>query len=260
MEIRVLTAADVPACLRLSADRGWSDSDVRWALLVEVSEVFGIDAPDGGLAGAVVLTRYDTYAAIGMMLVAQRYERRGLGGRLMRHAIAAADGVVALTATEFGRPLYERLGFVGHGTSVTYTGELPTAPATTRPTDHVTDLLAYDRAVFGADRARLLTSLPAGARIRTAPAGYGVAWQNGGTTVLGPIVADDLGTATALATDLAADTTTPVRLDVTSAQPAFAAWAAARLTRRESTTVMSYGGAVPGDATRLYTPFSVATG
>ncbi|HEY3507409.1 MAG TPA: GNAT family N-acetyltransferase [Actinocatenispora sp.] len=260
MEIRTLTPADVPDCQKLSADRGWSAADIRWALLVDVAEVFGIDAPDGGLAGAVVLTRYDTYAAIGMMLVAKRYERRGLGRRLMSHAIAAADGVVALTATEFGRPLYERLGFAARGTSVTWTGRLPTAPETTRPVDDVTDLLAYDRAVFGADRSRLLTRLPTGARIRAAAGGYGVAWDNDGTTLLGPIVADDLATAQALTTDLAATADGPVRLDVTSAQPAFGAWSAAHLTRGAGTTIMSYGGPIPGDATRLYTPFSVATG
>jgi GNAT superfamily N-acetyltransferase len=260
VEIRTLTPADVPDCQKLSADRGWSATDVRWGLLVEAAEAFGVDAPDGGLAGAVVLTRYDTFAAIGMMLVARRYERRGLGGRLMGHAIAAAGGIVALTATEFGRPLYERLGFRARGTSVTWVGRLPAAPVSTRPVDDVTEILGYDREVFGADRSRLLTRLPSGARIRAAAGGYGVAWENDGITVLGPIVADDPASARALATDLAATADTPVRLDVTSAHPEFGAWAAAHLTRGASTTVMSDGGPVPGDATRLYTPFSVATG
>ena len=60
-----------------------------------------------------MLTRYGSdLAAIGMMLVADRHGRKGLGGRLLRHALAqAGDAVVYLTATAYGRPLYERLGF-----------------------------------------------------------------------------------------------------------------------------------------------------
>jgi GNAT superfamily N-acetyltransferase len=56
------------------------------------SEVFGLDAPDGkGLAGAVVLTRWGTdLASVGMMLVAARYGRRGLGQALMEHLLRAA--------------------------------------------------------------------------------------------------------------------------------------------------------------------------
>ena len=87
----------------------------KWSLLLAASEVFGVDAPDGhGLAGAVVLTRWGPdLAAVGMMLVAARYGRRGLGRALMEHLLATAgdDATVTLFATDMGRPLYEKLGF-----------------------------------------------------------------------------------------------------------------------------------------------------
>ena len=127
LPVRQLNAADLPACLDLAADRNWTREKHKWQLLFEVSDVYGLDDPaGGGLAGAVVLTRYGPdLAAIGMMLVAARYGRRGLGSRLMNHALEQAAGaVVYLTATEFGRPLYQRLGFRAVDVSVAHAGLL----------------------------------------------------------------------------------------------------------------------------------------
>ena len=54
-------------------------------------------APDGGLAGAVVLARYPpALAVMGMLLVASRQGRRGVGRTLMQHVLAQ---VVYLHAT-----------------------------------------------------------------------------------------------------------------------------------------------------------------
>ncbi|BCJ31207.1 GNAT family N-acetyltransferase [Actinocatenispora sera] len=261
MQIRRLTSADVPACQELSADRGWLREDRRWALLIELAEVYGIDAADGGLAGAVTLTRYDTHAAIGMMLVAARYERQGFGRALMSRALAAAGGPVCLRATDNGRPLYEQLGFATDGSSVTYVGTLsgprpdlpPTRPAW--PTD-LPEILRLDADAFGADRSRLLRRLAGFGRLRIAAGGYGASWRNGAHNLLGPVVADDVATAMALCTDLADG---PIRLDISSYQPEFEAWAADRLERGARVSLMSTGGTPPGDVKRLFTPFTVAT-
>ena len=73
--IRRLGPADLKRCVALSLDRGWSAERAKWSLLLAASEVFGVEAPDGGgLAGAVVLTRWGPdLASVGMMLVAARY-------------------------------------------------------------------------------------------------------------------------------------------------------------------------------------------
>ncbi len=57
LPVRRLSAADLPACLDLAADRNWPREEHKWRLLFEVSEVYGLDDPAGGLAGTVVLTR-----------------------------------------------------------------------------------------------------------------------------------------------------------------------------------------------------------
>jgi GNAT superfamily N-acetyltransferase len=125
-----LGAAELPDCIALGQDRGWSPDPDRWQLLFEAGEVFGIRDPAGGLAGSVALTLYGpAFAAIGNMLVAARHERRGLGGALMAHALTQAGGAVTcLFATSYGRPLYERLGFRPADRSVRFIGSFGPGP------------------------------------------------------------------------------------------------------------------------------------
>jgi GNAT superfamily N-acetyltransferase len=124
--IRQLTPDDRERCVALALDRGWSPESAKWTLLLAASEVFGVDAPDGrGLAGSVTLTRWGPdLAAVGMMLVASRYGRQGLGRALMEHLLRAAgpDATVTLFATDMGRPLYEQLGFRPVRRNVSFVG------------------------------------------------------------------------------------------------------------------------------------------
>ena len=130
--IRGLGPADLRQCAALSIDRGWLPERSKWSLLLGACQTFGVDAPDGrGLAGAVVLTRWGPdLASVGMMLVAARYARRGLGRALMEHVIAeAGDATVTLFATDLGRPLYEQLGFAPVRRSVSFVGAFRPGPA-----------------------------------------------------------------------------------------------------------------------------------
>jgi GNAT superfamily N-acetyltransferase len=287
--IRRLGPADLTRCVALSVDRGWSPERAKWSLLLAASEVFGVDAPDGhGLAGSVTLTRWDAdYAAVGMMLVAARYERRGLGRALMEHLLrAAGDGAaVTLFATDMGRPLYEKLGFAAVRANVSFVGRFrpPSGSAggprrAGRGVRAATEadlpgLLDLDRAAFGADRGNILARLPAFAdRIAVvdadgdgaggpAIAGYAAAWRNTpASTVIGPLVAPDGETARRLVTALAAAARTPVRLDLDPDRPELPGWVNARgLEPVGRTLVMARGGRTPrGTPGRLFAPISVA--
>jgi GNAT superfamily N-acetyltransferase len=281
--IRQLGPADLRRCTALSVDRGWSPEKPKWAMLLGACEVFGMDAPDGkGLAGAVVLTRWGTdLAAVGMMLVAARYGRRGLGQALMEHLLRVAGEGTAVTlfATEMGQPLYEKLGFEPVRANVSYAGRLgvPTfsldgsvSPDGIRSAGQadLPAILAADRAAFGADRERILSRLPGFAdHIAVLDSGNGVegyaaAWRNHVTsTVIGPLVAPDGLAARRLVNYLAARARTPViRLDLDPDRPELPGWAQAHgLDPVARTRVMAHGKLVPrGLPERLFTPISVA--
>ena len=297
--IRRLGPADLKRCVALSVDRGWSPERSKWSLLLAASEVFGVDAPDGrGLAGAVVLTRWSPdLASVGMMLVAARYGRRGLGRALMEYLLAAAgeNAVVTLFATDMGRPLYEKLGFTPVRRNVSFLGRFrptadednskkrgalgrarrlapsggPDSPGLVRPAGRadMPAILAVDRAAFGADRSAIIGRLPGFAdRIAVIEHvhgidGFAAAWRNHVTsTVIGPLVAPDPEAATRLIAELAARARTPVRLDLDPDRPELPAWAHGHgLEPVARTVVMAHGDLKPsGTPERLYTPISVA--
>jgi GNAT superfamily N-acetyltransferase len=301
LPVERLIAADLAGCLALAADRGWPPEPDKWQLLFEVGEVFGIRDPAGGLAGAVALTRYGPgLAAIGMMLVAERHGRQGLGRALMTHLLGqAGDTVTCLFATDFGRPLYERLGFRAACQSDRYIGPLAPGPAGGEggvPVRSATQadlaaVAALDGQAFGADRGRILARLPqlaecvlvapgpasaavqftdgqvtGGPAGRSDPAGrairgYAASFALNGLLLAGPVVADDLSVATALIAGLAAGSGLPLRIEVASTHPGLARWAAGRgLTARSQTTVMTHGGPLPGRPGQVFGPLNVAMG
>jgi hypothetical protein len=99
--------------------------------------------------------------------VAPEARRRGLGRALTEAAIARLHergaGTVLLFATDMGRPLYERLGFVIEGAATAWrgtAGAIPTGVEVRRlREDDRDDVGALDRAATGEDRANLLDAL-----------------------------------------------------------------------------------------------------
>jgi GNAT superfamily N-acetyltransferase len=272
MEIRRLDVGELDACVRLATSRHWHPERHKWGLLFQVGEVYGIDDPAGGLAGVVVLTRFGTeVTGVGMMLVAERYERRGLGTRLMTHVLAEArTASVWLTATDMGRPLYEKLGFRVIGRCTAYVGRFEPRPDRVSrlvSTEDIPALVGLDTAVFGASRADVLTRLPAFAdEVRVVdgpdgPVGYGACWSNTGMSVVGPVVAADEDMARSLIADLAGNVAGNVRLDLDHSRPELLDWVLENgFEQRFSTAVMIHGDELPGDRKRLFTPVTVAMG
>lgn len=227
--MRRLGVRDLDACLDLAEDRRWGREDAKWRLLLELGGGYGIDAPDGGLAGTVFHTEVAPgIGAIGMLVVARLHGGRGLGRRLMEAALAAADDTtVFLYATDAGRPLYAKLGFRVVDQVVPHTGVFrpsgsqgPTAVRKATPADRP-DLAELDRRAFGADRSNLLRRLPLFAdRLVVGPDGYAATWDNLGTAHVGPMVADSAYTAHALLDAVLTGSTT-ARVDCTPPPPPY---------------------------------------
>ncbi|WP_200421663.1 GNAT family N-acetyltransferase [Streptomyces sp. Y2F8-2] len=280
LPIRRLTPRDLHACADLSEDRGWPREEHKWGLLLAAGKGYGIDDPEGGLVTACVVTEYGSsyrpdLRAVGMVLVAERHARQGVGRRLMRHVVAES-GTVPLTlyATPYGRPLYEELGFKAIGSSEMVRGHFtaggPSLTVSTRPAtgEDLATLVRLDEEVFGADRTHMITRLPAFAdQLRVAEEkeriiGYAAAWPNMDTHVVGPLVARDTETAKALVASLAAHTDRPLRTDVDVRHEGLLTWLKERgLASAGINAVMTYGiPDLPGDWTRRFAPLTVAAG
>ncbi|MFF9243630.1 GNAT family N-acetyltransferase [Streptomyces sp. NPDC014801] len=280
LPIRRLTLRDLDACANLSENRGWPREEHKWGFLLTAGTGYGIDDPDGGLVSACVVTEYGTrerpaLAAIGMVLVAGRHARQGVGRRMMRHVLAQ-QGTTPLTlhATPNGRPLYEELGFKTTGRAEMLRGHLTAddaevAVATRAATaEDLPAILRLDEEVFGADRTHIVTRLPAFAdQLRVAEEdgriiGYAAAWPNMDTHVVGPLIARDTRTAKALMASLAAHTDRPLRTDIDVRHEELLSWAKEHgMASVAFNAVMTHGiTELPGDWSRRFAPVTVAAG
>ena len=280
---------DLAACLDLAADRRWPRARRKWSFLLTVGEGFGLrDSVDGDrgaasdrepasdpgeeLVGSVILSRFDPRLAwVGMMLVASKWNGRGLGRTLMRHAMQEArTDIIGLHATPDGLPLYRKLGFRAVGPVLTHRGHFTgprgrtgrTRPFTCADLDAVR---ALDAEITGSDRRDLLAGyLRFAGHLRVLEAGgvitgYAGSWRDGDIVVIGPVLAASLADATDLIADVASTVDGEVRLDTEHAS--LASWAAAHgIAPWFESTCMVYGGDLPGDRSRLFTPVMQALG
>ncbi|MET9900017.1 GNAT family N-acetyltransferase [Streptomyces sp. NPDC006446] len=280
LPVRRLTPRDLAACADLSEDRGWPREEHKWGLLLTAGNGYGIDDPAGGLVTACVVTEYGPrdcpeLGAIGMVLVAERHSRQGVGRHLMRHVVEEMGSTpLTLHATEYGRPLYEELGFKVTGRAEMFRGmftpggpepEVSVRPATA---EDLATILRLDEEVFGTDRTHMITRLPAFSdQLRVAEEngriiGYAAAWPNMTDHVVGPLIARDTETAKALVSSLATHTDRPLRTDIDVRHEELLAWLTERgLASVAFNSVMTYGiPELPGDWTRRFAPLTVAAG
>jgi GNAT superfamily N-acetyltransferase len=168
MNIRKMTAADIPFGMRLKAQNNWNQIEADWhrQLAIEPDGCFIADH-----AGTACCCAFDDVAWINMVLVDRGQRGRGVGTALMRHVLQYLDNrnvpCIRLDATALGQPVYAKLGFVDDFALDRYEGILPSPsgrgaggegsrdilPIT--PTD-LPELAAFDRAVTKASRAKLL--------------------------------------------------------------------------------------------------------
>jgi GNAT superfamily N-acetyltransferase len=229
---RRLQAQDGPICVPLSAEPQWNQVAADWRLMIEAGDSFGLFTPEGRLVASGLTVPFDgPFGWISMILVTQAFRRRGLATHLMRRCIDAllTKGLTpALDATPEGRQVYLRLGFKDVYTLKRFRAETPQPAPLPRDVGirpmRAADLAAvteYDRVPFGAGRHRILADLqrrlPACAHVAESGgrlSGFVVGRDGRACAQIGPIVADDAPTATALAMAALANLTGPVCIDV----------------------------------------------
>lgn len=143
--------------MALSTVVGWNQVEADWRRLLELEPAgcFGIEADGRVAASATVVTYGRELAWIGMVLTLPEYRGRGFATQLMQRCLDYCDAgrvrTVKLDATDLGRPVYEKLGFVEEYVVERWKGTLEGGQRRAFEHDYELDHLA-----FGADRRALL--------------------------------------------------------------------------------------------------------
>ncbi len=138
---------------------------------------FWVAEAEGTIVGTVGGTNYGSFAYISLMSVHPRWQRQGIGRRMMNHVLdwlsAGGCSVVLLDATEQGASLYRHMAFVDDSTAAEFESVSIAAQAQGASNNVAlaaeTDLdaiAAFDAPLFGANRLKILQVLWATQRQR----------------------------------------------------------------------------------------------
>jgi GNAT superfamily N-acetyltransferase len=169
LSIRTMTGADISAGMRLKDLAGWNQTSADWCRFLQLSPNGCFVAEVAGRAvGTTVAFTFGKVGWIAMVLVDPDSRGQRIATRLMEHALdwLQHQGVttVRLDATELGRPVYQRLGFVDEYRLARYEGVCRAGAIMTPAED---DLFALDRQATATDRRELLQVLRAQPAVTT---------------------------------------------------------------------------------------------
>jgi len=211
-----LRAEDLPAALRLSTQAGWNQLAADWQRLLDLCpEGCLAGRLDGALVATATVASYGRDAHwIGMVLVDEALRGRGVGSTLLQQAISLARAgggeAIGLDATDLGRPVYLKQGFVDVAPIDRWSGVLRENGSSEglEPLDrsNLEAVAAFDRAACGVDRSALLLHLlnePGVTGVVSRGAGYALLRPGRTQGHVGPFLAADDATATQLLNRLA---------------------------------------------------------
>jgi GNAT superfamily N-acetyltransferase len=112
---RPMTAADVVNAHALSVALKWPHRLEDWAMLQRVAQGF-IAEDNGRLIGSAFACHQGEFSTVGLVIVSDDYQGKGIGRKLMDLALGTIPPRTAiLNATVAGAPLYAKMGFVEFG-------------------------------------------------------------------------------------------------------------------------------------------------
>lgn len=124
-EYRPMTAADVNAAHALSVALKWPHRREDWAMLQRVAQGF-VALDNGTLIGSAFACHQGGFSTIGLVIVSDDYQGKGIGRTLMNLAVeTVAPRTAILNATLSGAPLYAKMGFKDFGHIEQRQGQAP---------------------------------------------------------------------------------------------------------------------------------------
>lgn len=236
--IRPMTGRDLADAKALSDQQQWPHRQEDWEFFLHLGE--GLVAErDGNLIGTIMAWRYGAdMATIGLVIVTPAAQGQGIGRQLMDAMIERLKGrSIVLNATEEGKPLYRKLGFVETGLILQQQGVVTEVPDVILPPGDCIrpmqeadqNLTAFYCTASGMDRTRLFSALAANGTTMVyqregAPVGFAMLRRFGRGWVIAPVVAPDAASAKALiAHFLAEERGSFCRIDI-AVQDDLSAW------------------------------------
>ncbi|WP_454630601.1 GNAT family N-acetyltransferase [Bradyrhizobium cenepequi] len=227
--IVVLGVDDAPAGLVLSTEARWNQNEADWRFFLTNGIVFGVRDGTDLVATAALLPYSAGNAWISMVLVTERWRRRGIATRLVDACLDAArqGGLTTwLDATPAGATVYGPLGFTPTLQLRRLRLEHPRQEASeTLAIGDLDALNARDRRAMAFERNALLAEFGARAGSRILSHDNAMALVRDGRTArhIGPLFADSAEDALALVDAISRTETGPILIDAIASQEPFIA-------------------------------------
>ena len=216
--VRPMRSEDLEIAMVLKNAEGWNQTRSDWELFLENSpESCLVATHQDKVIGTVTGINYENKVAwIGMMLVNQAFRGRGISKKLMEAVIKSLSGSssIKLDATPAGYPVYEKLGFreeyvINRMTTDRFLtgreGENNAPNVSPLTVENLTEVAAFDKEAFGADRMGVLAhaqrqqpDLSCIYKAENSVKGFLLARKGTRYTHLGPLMATDIGVAKTL--------------------------------------------------------------
>lgn len=206
-----LTTSHLPQAVALSSEMGWPYRQEDWAFAHKLGEGLALELGNQ-LIGTAMRWHYgDSFASIGMIIIAKAYQGKGYGGRLVDALMAGAGSrSVFLNATQEAVELYRRRGFICIGEINQHQG-VPLPGGAKPPCSRIraagaSDLsliMKLDEGSLGMPRTELIKSLAEVGRLTLiyedgVACGYSACRPFGRGHVIGPVVASNIEDACTL--------------------------------------------------------------
>lgn len=219
LELKAMNETHLDAAFALTQRLKWPHRRADWQQALLLGDGL-VAEEDGALVGTILFWRWGKeYATLGLVIVDDAQQGRGIGKQLMQAALAKLEGSnVRLHATAAGQPLYEKLGFVATGhveqhqcRELAAVPAIPCGPQQRIRSAGVQDaamLTALDRQAHGQHRPLLITHLLDSAERfvvleENGPAaGFASLRRFGHGYAIGPVVASNLANARLLVSEL----------------------------------------------------------
>jgi GNAT superfamily N-acetyltransferase len=237
---RTMKPYDIAAGLSLSRAAGWNQLSRDWEIFLHLGpNDCRVATIKDKVIGTVTTIRYQNFFSwIGMVLVDPDCQRQGIGMQLLKEALEVLrnEETIKLDATPAGREVYLKLNFVDeyHLTRmnrIVAPEKLKVSKAQPLHKSDLSELIEFDREIFGADRQALLKWMLEGApqyafivKEKKEIQGYCLGRLGYNFTQIGPVIAKNSGIAKDLVSAALNNCNGPVVLDVLHFDQEWTGW------------------------------------